>query len=290
MFCRASLFGLDAQYGFKHEMKCLFINLESAADRRAALERNFAAHAPASWSLERFSAVDVTEVQRRQLTGRLRATEIACAASHFELVHQQKETRVPFLILEDDVLFGPHSCETLQHSVDWLNAREDWDILFPDLCIVQIGAMAEMLALRRQLMAQGQTHLLDPRGLAFSSATSYILHPRAVPKILARQPANWDVPYDLLLRQWVQQNVLRARYIFPFALSLEDTSNASTIQPGSDARTGYIWYLFRRMIWRDGDFSQHLAELEEISADLSPESLAYGRLWAAMADPSFRPK
>jgi hypothetical protein len=116
------------------------------------------------------------------------------------------------------------------------------------------------------------------------------LHPRAIPKILSAQPKDWTVPYDLLLRQLVQEGRLRARCIFPFALSLEETSNASTITPGGETRTGFIWYLFRRMIWRDGNYEQHLADVDFVSQGVSAETWAYARLWAAMADPSFRPK
>lgn len=272
-------------------MKCFFINLETAIKRRQSLEANFARHAGQGWSLERFPAIDTQIVSARHLKGQLRASEMACALSHFELMRQKREEREPFLILEDDALFGPNSCKTMRDSVDWLNQRDDWDILFPDLCISHIGVMADLLVLRRHLMAKGHTRLLDPRGLAFSSATSYILHPRAIPKILSATPkGEWNVPYDLILRQLVQEGRLRARYIFPFALSLEETSNTSTITPGDETRTGFIWYLFRRMVWRDGHYEQHIADTQMVSQNLDPETWAYARLWAAMADPSFVPK
>ena len=271
-------------------MKAFFINLETAKQRRVFLEENFKRHAPADWRLERFPALDTQVVAQRQILSPLRPTEVACALSHFALIRAQRALTEPFLILEDDALFGPHSCNTLQDSVEWLNRHEEWDILFPDLCIAQIGIMADLLALRRQFMQEGRTHLLNPRGWAFSSATSYILHPRAIPKILSSEPRDWNVPYDLLLRNLVQSGRLHARCIFPFALSLEETSNASTITPGEETRTGHIWYLFRRMIWRDGDYEPHLAEIEALSQGLSAETWAYARLWAAMADPSFVPK
>ena len=271
-------------------MKCFYINLESAVKRRQSLEANFARFAPDDWSLERFAAFDTAAVSARKLAGALRPSEIACALSHFEVLQAKRNETTPFLVLEDDALFGPNSCKTMRDCVDWLDAHGDWDIVFPDLCIAQIGIMADLLFLRRQLIAQGKTRLLDPRGLAFSSATSYILHPRAIPKILSARPVTWNVPYDLLLRQLVNEGRLRARYIFPFALSLEETSNASTITPGDETRTGYVWYLFRRMIWRDGDYTQHLAETEMVSQGLEAETWAHARLWAAMADPAFKPK
>ena len=271
-------------------MKCFFINLDQAKARRQALEQNFARFAAQDWTLERFSAVDTQAIQTRKITGRLRPTEMACGTSHLDLMRAKRNEAAPFLILEDDALFGPHSCNALSEAVARLEQQDSWDILFPDLCIVQIGVMAELLTLRRELMREGQFRLLDPSRWAFSSATSYILHPRAIPKILSAQPQEWTLPYDLLLRQLVQQGRLRARCIFPFALSLEDTSNMSTITPGDETRTGFIWYLFRRMIWRDGNFEQHLADIESVSQGLSPETWAYARLWAAMADPTFVPK
>jgi GR25 family glycosyltransferase involved in LPS biosynthesis len=210
-------------------MKCFFINLDQAKERRLALEQNFARFALPHWSLERFAAVDTQAVQARKITGHLRPTEMACGVSHLDLIRAKRSEPAPFLILEDDALFGPHSCKSLSEAVDRLEQQDTWDILFPDLCIVQIGVMADLLALRRELMREGQFRLLDPSRWAFSSATSYILHPRAIPKILSAEPKNWTLPYDLLLRQLVQQGRLRARCIFPFALSLEETSNRSTI-------------------------------------------------------------
>ena len=271
-------------------MKCFYINLDQAKDRRHALEQNFARFTPADWTLERFAAVDTQAVQDRKISGQLRPTEIACGTSHLDLMRAKREESAPFLILEDDALFGPHSCKTISDAVALLEQNEKWDILFPDLCIAQIAVMADLLALRRQLVGVEQFRLLDPSRWAFSSATSYILHPRAIPKILSAQPKDWTVPYDLLLRQLVQEGRLRARCIFPFALSLEETSNASTITPGDETRTGFIWYLFRRMIWRDGNYEQHLADVDMVSQGVSAETWAYARLWAAMADPSFRPK
>ena len=271
-------------------MKCFFINLDQAKDRRLALTQNFERFALPDWSLQRFAAIDTQAVEKRKITGHLRPTEIACGVSHLDLMREKRTESAPFLILEDDALFGPNSCKAMADAVDFLEQKEPWDILFPDLCIAQIGVMAELLSLRRQLMDNAQIRLLDPGRWAFSSATSYILHARAIPKILSAQPKDWTLPYDLLLRQLVQEGRLRARCIFPFALSLQETSNASTITPGDETRTGFIWYLFRRMIWRDGDFEQHLTDLESVSHGLSAETWAYARLWAAMADPSFIPK
>ena len=271
-------------------MKCFYINLDEAKERRLSLEQNFDRFAPSDWSLQRFPAVDTQAVQTRKLTGRLRPTEIACGVSHLDLMREKRTESEPFLILEDDVLFGPHSCKVISEAVALLEQKENWDVLFPDLCIAQIGVMAELLSLRRQLLREGRFRLVDPSRWAFSSATSYILHPRAIPKILSAQPRDWTLPYDLLLRQLVQEGRLRARCIFPFALSLEETSNASTITPGDETRTGFIWYLFRRMIWRDGHFEQHLGDVENVSQGVSAETWAHARLWAAIADPSFRPK
>lgn len=271
-------------------MKCFFINLDQAKKRRQMLEQNFARFASPHWTLERFPAVDTQALQIRNITGRLRPTEMACGVSHLDLMRAKRTEPAPFLILEDDALFGPHSCQTLSEAVARLEEQDTWDILFPDLCIVQIGVMSDLLALRRHLIREGKFRILDPSRWAFSSATSYILHPRAIPKILSAEPKTWTLPYDLLLRQLVQEGRLRARCIFPFALSLEETSNQSTITPGDETRTGFIWYLFRRMIWRDGNYEEHLADVDNVSQGLSSETWAYARLWAAMADPSFQPK
>ena len=42
-------------------MDCVYINLDRAADRRAALEHNFAETRIEGWSLSRFPAVDAAD-------------------------------------------------------------------------------------------------------------------------------------------------------------------------------------------------------------------------------------
>jgi hypothetical protein len=44
------------------------------------------------------------------------------------------------------------------------------------------------------------------------------------------------------------------------------------------------------MIWRDGNVEDHLSDVDHVTQGLSAETWAHARLWAAMADPSFRPK
>ena len=63
-------------------MKSLYINLDSAVDRRARFEANWAAHGDGNWELERFPAVDTRYVEEHRVPGTLRPGEKGCFLSH----------------------------------------------------------------------------------------------------------------------------------------------------------------------------------------------------------------
>lgn len=273
-------------------MKCFYINLDAARDRRATIEADFARHMPGHWELTRFPAIDVKQVAARGAKGRLRPAEIACFMSHLDVIAKISRQSTPALVLEDDACFGPHSATTIENCVRHLELSGEWDALFADVGVVQIGAMAELVISRRTLIARGQTRLIDLKGLPFMGANAYVLHPRGAKKIAAAAQAirSWDVPYDLFLRQLINASQLSGRAIFPFATSVSDHFARSAIQPEGAARTDLIWNLFRQMVWRDGAVEPHLGSISDLSKDLTMESKAYAILWAAMADPSFQPK
>jgi GR25 family glycosyltransferase involved in LPS biosynthesis len=271
-------------------MNCYCISFEHSAELWPLVKADFARLAPSTWALERILALGARETQRRRISGALDPKEKARFLSHIDLL-SEAPVDAPFAIFEDDVLLGANSCLTIDNSISYLNRGFEWDVLYLDLCLNQIGPMADMAVLRRQLLSAGRTRLLDPKGVNFSSATAYIVHPRGVSKILAasREQAEFDVPYDLFLRNLVNGGQLNARYIFPFATSLREKQSTSEIV-SDEARAERVLSIYRRMAWRDSSVEQLLPQLAEISKDLDVESKAFAILWAAMADPSFRPR
>jgi GR25 family glycosyltransferase involved in LPS biosynthesis len=271
-------------------MNCYCISFEHSAELWPLVKADFARLAPSTWALERILALGARETQRRRISGALDPKEKARFLSHIDLL-SEAPVNAPFAIFEDDVLLGANSCLTTTNSISYLNRGLEWDILYLDICMSQIGTMADMAVLRRQLMSAGRTRLLDPKGTNFSSVTAYIVHPRGVSKILAawREQTDYDVPYDLFLRNLVNAGQLNARYVFPFATSVREKPSP-TDDASKEARAELVLSIYRRMAWRDSSVDHLLPKLAEISKHLDVESKAFAILWAAMADPSFRPR
>lgn len=271
-------------------MKCFCLNFENSAELWPLVKADFARLAPSSWQLERILAVGSREALRRRIPGDLPAEEKARFLSHVDLLEEHAGAPAPFAIMEDDILIGPNSCLTITNSVAFIDRGVEWDILFTDLCITQIGQMADMAGLRRQLMTAGRTRLLDPKGTQFSSSTAYIVHPRAIPKILAatKEQGGFDLAYDVFLRNLVNAGRLNARFIFPFATSVRDKAGVENAAASDEARAEIVLSTYRRMAWRDGSVEPLLPQLADISKTLDVEAKAFAILWAAMADPSFK--
>lgn len=272
-------------------MHCLYINLDSAADRRSALEANFAATRTAGWSLERIAATDTAYVTRANVLGPIRPAEKACFLSHRNAVFHSLGHDGPVLIMEDDTVLSPKTGPVLD-ALMAAPPSPTWDILYTDIGVADVATMIELAVLRHQLDAGRSVKTLNLAAVAYFGATAYIINPASKAKVLALLSAAsvFDVAYDLYLRQLVVQGKLEAHAVFPFATTSGAFGDTSSVQPGGDRSTDLILSLFRKLTWIDGGAAAHQDDLRSIAAPLSADSLALGTLWAAMVDKSFKVK
>jgi GR25 family glycosyltransferase involved in LPS biosynthesis len=272
-------------------MKSFYINLDNAVARRNSIEDSFARHNNCGWTLERFQAVDADYVKANKVPGTLRDEEKACFLSHRKLIGENANADEPIFVLEDDTCFAELTFATVDGLLRPPTPLVDWDLLFTDVGISSIGAMAELARLRRELISKQQIKLLDLKLLPFFGSSAYIVNKNSLEKLSRIMSAeHLNVPYDLLLRTMICDGTLRAFVTFPFLTSNSEHALTSTQQPKSTERTDLIWTLFKRMIWIDGDSFDPTAALDEISKSVDQRSAAYGRLWAAMIDPDFPKK
>src|SRR6185436_20556514 len=92
------------------EMDCFYINLDSAVQRKAKLEDNFAAVRKPDWNLVRSPAIDTVFVKDQNILGKAKPAEKACFLSHQILIGQNLADDRTFFILEDDAVLGARSC------------------------------------------------------------------------------------------------------------------------------------------------------------------------------------
>ena len=94
-------------------MRCFYINLDAAAQRRDLLEKNFAQHRGNDWTLTRIAAVDADYVIANGIGGSSTSTEKACFLSHKKAIRESMTIDEPVLILEDDAVFGENTCKII---------------------------------------------------------------------------------------------------------------------------------------------------------------------------------
>jgi hypothetical protein len=247
-------------------MKCFFLSADHDLPAWQRAQESFLKHAPAHWELDFFglsSGSDLAQAWR-------------------DLGKAQQAAGEPFMVVTAGVRFGPNSFETFDNSLAHLNKSGGFDLLFADLRFLQAGAMADLFVLRRQLVAQGRTRLIDPRPLGFEAPAACLIHPRAVPYIGAGTGVTTIAELiDKALCQPARDGGLMARFIFPFATTLSSEEDGH-VPRDAETRASMIGDIYRRIVWRDGDCEGELAPLAQISKGLSTEAKAI--LWAAMAD------
>lgn len=270
-------------------MDCFYINLASRADRRQALERNFAAVGAGNWRLRRFEAVTAQDVADAGAPGILSPQEKGCFLSHRNLIRQIASDG-PVMIAEDDVLFGAGTCRGVEAALGAVEV-DKWDIVFTDVFVGAVGLWPELIKLRRAFDRTGAFQLLDAVQLQFAGSTSYILNGRSLPLLAAllEEPGPIDLPYDIYLRQLIRRFELKAYVIFPFVTSISDLAGQSSIQPDQAGSLDGIANLFRRMIWMERDLRARAGEIGALrEAYGDAESQAFGALFEALMSERMR--
>ncbi len=275
-------------------MLARYINLQSASGRRASLEANVRALPPGQWALERFEAIDALHSNCRQTPGRISDREKACFLSHRTLLSEMLESAgtQPFMVWEDDVLVGRSTHEAVARFMAQATP-DSWDILYTDLIVPDLVSMLELLVSSRQLRPRSEFEVLDLKGRSFAGTSAYIVNPRKLQRVVALLQAfdRLDEPFDLLLRRFIHQGVLKGFALFPFVTTVSEVSLQSQIQPDSISGTDLAWTLFRRLMWMECEVEELYPMCNRLSSlHPDPESSVMGVITAALISPQFKPK
>lgn len=268
-------------------MKCVYINLDVRTDRRARLEENWTAYRGSDWQLQRFPAVDKVYVEQQQIAGRLQPGEKACFLSHCSVLAQNLEATTPLFIMEDDTELGPRSAATIDNFLRASDAYE-WDIVFTEVGVTQPATMIELIKLRQELEGTNEVRLIDPARFGFAGATGYIVNPRSLKKLgrLLGASDELNLPYDLMLRQFIYAKQLKALVFFPFVSTLSAEAGPSQIR--EEVAADRIWTAFRQLAWQDRDLDRLRPVIEKIGEELcDDESRMLGTLLGGLASKSF---
>lgn len=212
-------------------MQAFVINLDSAADRWAFVEKSFAG---SQLRLERVAAIDIklltfphrdySERSYRLRHGRApNRREFACYLSHLKAIEIFLATGEDHAVIgEDDIVLRPEFDAVLEAA---LRHRRRWNIL-------RLSGLSAGHPLRIARLHGAYSLCVNMGRLKGSGA--YLLDRRAAETLLARL-LPMRVPYDHALdREWLWG--LRSAYILPFPVSQTESDFLSSVQPGTYPR------------------------------------------------------
>lgn len=263
---------------------CVFINLDAATARRAAVEAAFAAAAPAGWRLERFAAIGGPEAAA--LPGKLRPAQKGCFASHRAALAEHLEDEAPLLILEDDALV---SARTFAVAEEMLGRNHDWDALFTDLALVDPALMVRLAKQRDDMVARGAHIAVDLRQRAFGGSTAYLVRGSAKRKlhVALSRAQSLDRPYDLFLRELCNAGAVSLGMCFPFVTRLAPSADSSQIADGP-ALFDRTLNAFRRLMAAERDVGECEREIAALPlGEANDTARLTGAVFAAMLSPTF---
>jgi GR25 family glycosyltransferase involved in LPS biosynthesis len=160
------------------------------------------------------------------------------------------EDRGHALILEDDAVLGPIGFNSLSQMLD--SSLAGIDLIFLNALITSADFIfIRQYQIYRRMVASKGVAFLDPRGLYAAGADAYIVNKDSKEKLLEllESVVQFDVPYDLLLKEWMESGKLQAKLTLPFLTSLSVLADDSQIT-GSNPD----WNRFRRLYALDSEF------------------------------------
>lgn len=246
-------------------MDCHYINLDSAGERRATLEANFARCKRQGWELQRFTALDEAIVEKNQVSGKRSWREKACFLSHRSVIERQPDDGRSFMVVEDDVHFGLSSLEIIE-GILAENHDAQWDLLFTDISVQQIETMMMLAGNRKKLMEKRMVIPVDLATIFFVGATAYVVNGASRRKLLTylTDGIPVDTEYDIYLYKGIARGALKAAVLFPFVTTLSEHSANTQIQLANTRTANMARDTFRRMMWLESSAASYSADLAKI--------------------------
>jgi GR25 family glycosyltransferase involved in LPS biosynthesis len=272
-------------------MDCFYINLDSQVDRREFIEGMFANYKKSTWNLIRERAIGKSDIEFSGVPGSLSFSEKACYLSHLGILEKKINANSPFMVLEDDVIFGQDTCDVIENSLSQLGNGVDWDLIFTDIGVSHPVSIIELIFTHKGLMKRKMRQLINLEKLDFFGSTSYIVNHKSTNKLLSllTQSDDLNVPYDLLLRQLIHEGKLKSYVIFPFVTSISIYADKSQIQTDLSSSSDLVWNSFRRLIWGEYDAEKMKAALTYLDEKIADDnSRNFSIILSALISNKFR--
>lgn len=248
-------------------MQFVFINLDRAADRRAAFEGGFHAAAPVSTPLLRIAAVTADHAARA--AGDCSAAEKGCFFSHRAAWGLADG---PLMLFEDDAAISPQLFKVLPQL-----PADAFDLIFTD---VGVGNAQDCLELGqiRERAPPGSLELADLSGRLFFGTTAYFVTAAGRAKLHAfgADLARIDLPVDLFLRNLVWSGKLSAAVCVPHLTTTRWLPSQIEEKPLATVAQGY-----RDLLFVDRDIQACQQKADALWERSATDAQRYAALFAA---------
>jgi hypothetical protein len=268
------------------ELDCVegvYINLDRAAERRAAMEKQLS-EIGLPYPLERFAGIDGS--RQAGCPDGLLPGQYGCWLSHLGTLERSLPSGRHLHVVEDDALMST-GLPALPHVVQSLDSGSagDWDILYLDATLVELEDMYQMFQWVQEARPKGLAHLRRiPARFTVYGTHSYVVNSsrkKHVRDFLLSYLAA-GVPIDDVFASGIQRGRLKAYLTAPFLTSGDDRGLVSTV--GYEAGANFLaWLLFRRLCFFD--LSEEAAaglaaRVADLTRGLAPAEANFGALCA----------
>ena len=245
-----------------------YINLDRSPDRRANMERQFDAFGLGR-TYRRFAAIDGATWPPRP---GIRPGERGIFQSHISVLAEGGKSGRPIHIVEDDIILSPYAAPAINLIVR-NGVIDQYDLIFSETLVPpDLRALRQFKSIYDKAMVAGmgfnlaRLQIIDLATIRFSGATSYVVNPRSVERILGIYQEHWAkgpvAAFDFVLREEVQAGRLKAACAFPFVTSIDldgiVRSTAGRLPASPDeVSTGLVMALLRYSFYvgRDLEFA-----------------------------------
>lgn len=267
-----------------------YINLDTAVERRVAIEKSFQDTLPHEWKLKRFSAPAARDAEN--VPGNISPGRKACFLSHRKIIQSASENDDNEMIVEDDCSFSRNAFRIIDEVINRLG-ENNWDILFLEVGIGDLKAMIELKVQRNRLAQTMEFSLLNLSTLNFFGSLSYVINKRSKHRILncLNKFLRLDANYDIALRGLFQSGELKGIALFPFITTPSVHAKMSSLSEDNTQVTDEIWIAFRNLMFLDRNLDEVAACVSQIEKDYCDiESRIFGGIVATCVSPQFRLK
>jgi GR25 family glycosyltransferase involved in LPS biosynthesis len=259
----------------------VFINLDRAPERRAAMEKQLS-EIQLPYPVGRFAGID-GRLQSGCPEGLLPG-QYGCWLSHLGALEGSLPNERHLHVMEDDALLS-RKLEVLPEMAQALDLGSSWDILYLDATLVELADMYRMFDWVQQARPKALVHLRRiPAEFTVYGTHSYVVNGRRKKYLrdFLRSYLNAGVPIDNVFASGIRSGELEAYLTAPFLTSGHDESLVSTV--GYERESGFLaWLLFRRLCFFDLSDAAAVAleaKAGDLRRELAPAEASFGALCA----------